>query len=216
MTSDEMKIRALKYFMLESAEDWYRASLMQLSMENFDEWKNSFLRVFKEEGWSKMRYALGFRYFSGSFADYAIKKLRLLLEVERKMTIESQINLILHGLPVVVLEKIKKQKVGDVESLINELSKLEFTDFPQEFRSQNFRGPVALLNKENMGKEFERSVGKRPCRVCESLNLPMRFHTVEKCWNSQKKKKLPSLKVNLTGREENDDDIFSKECKEKN
>jgi hypothetical protein len=50
----------------------------------------------------EVRYAYNFRYISGSFVEYAIKKERLILEVRRKTSEETRINLIVIGLPIYI------------------------------------------------------------------------------------------------------------------
>ena len=64
-------------------------------------------------------------YLFGSYTDYEIKNLRLLLEVERKLTTESKINQIVVGLLPNIRKLLDRKDITDVESLMNTLSKFE-------------------------------------------------------------------------------------------
>ncbi|KAL1489864.1 hypothetical protein ABEB36_013793 [Hypothenemus hampei] len=46
ITSSNQKIEALKFFVLGAAEDWYKANLTKIGLNNWPEWKKSFLNVF--------------------------------------------------------------------------------------------------------------------------------------------------------------------------
>ena len=84
--------------------------MTQFAIDDIDVWKNSFLTVFGERGWSEVEYALAYKYLYGSYTDYAIKKLRLLLEIERKMTTESKIKQMVVGLHPNVRKLIDKKR----------------------------------------------------------------------------------------------------------
>ena len=72
-----------------------------LLVEGFESWKDYFFfeRSLWVRGWSKMTYAIGFKYRAGSYTDHVRKKLRSLLEIERNVTLGSRINQIVFGLP---------------------------------------------------------------------------------------------------------------------
>lgn len=182
ISSEETKIRGLKIFMQGPTEDWYKATSTQLSFDDFGQWKRSFLKVFDEPGWLKITFALGFKYIGGSFAEYAMKKLRLLLEVERGMTVETRIMLIVFGLPAETHRFLDRTKIQDVETLMNELNKLE--------------SPSRQFQKETKEKNWESAGEKKPCSKCEAMNMPNRFHPIEKCWN-RGKSNTKSAKINF-------------------
>ena len=206
ITSDEIKVRSLKYFMLDASDDWYKANISQLPMNDFGEWRSSFIKVFAEKGWSRVEYALAYKYITGPLADYAIKKLRLLLEVERHMTVESRINLIVFGLPSEVRKLVDREKIDGVESLINQLTKFESLkkQDPPQSRNKSYNTNYEATSG------FEKSMKKKePCGICESLNFPNRFHPVDKCWNKEKKK-TPFRRINLNENPENIEETNSK------
>ena len=191
-------MRALKYFIKDSTEDWYRACLTQFAIDDIDVWKISFLTVFGERGWSKVEYALTYKYLYGSYSDYAIKKLRLLLEIERKMTTESKINQIVVGLPPNVRKLIDRKEIIDVESLMNTLSKFEASikSNYQQSRNEANQPNKKMANPSKASKEKPELRDKRPCSICANMNFPNRFHPVEKCWNKDEGR-IPGMQVHM-------------------
>ena len=197
INTDEMRVRALKYFVKDVAEDWYKASLTQFSIKDLASWKNSFLTVFGDRGWTRVEYAMAFKYLQGSYTDYAIKKLRLLLEIERKMTTESKINSIVVGLPQEIRSQIDKKDVTGVDELMSILSKFET---PMKYQKQPWKndGVQNVKNIEKRNKspnEKQGSAEKKPCPICLKMNLRNRFHPEEKCWN--RKPSVPTPHINL-------------------
>lgn len=197
ITTSEMKVRALRYFVQDASQDWYKTCLTQLPIEDFEAWKKSFLTVFGERGWSRMEYAFGFKYLAGSYSDYAIKKLRLLLDVEREMTVETRINLVVFGLPSELRGRIDKKDITDIDSLMNELTLFGSAVKQQTPSWRNRSDKYAKKSETPTDQPIppRSSNEKRPCAVCEALNFPNRFHPSDKCWN--KGKKIPGARINL-------------------
>ena len=116
ITSDEMKIRALRYFVKDASEDWYKTCMFQLSLEDSAPWKTSFLSVFSDRGWSRIDYALNFKYVGGFYTEYAIKN----ATARRNWTWHDyRINLIMHGLPSELRKQIDRKDIENVDSLMN-------------------------------------------------------------------------------------------------
>lgn len=126
ITEDARKIKCLKLFVIDRAIDWYQSSTMKLPRDDWSNWVDSFVKVFSEKGWSKIRYAYGYKYFTGSIVEYALKKERLILEVESKTIPSSRINLIVLGLPIWIQEKLDREKITDTDDLINKLGQYDF------------------------------------------------------------------------------------------
>ena len=40
ITTSEMKVRALRYFVQDASQDWYKACSTQMPINDFDAWKN--------------------------------------------------------------------------------------------------------------------------------------------------------------------------------
>ena len=75
ITIDEKKIEILKSFIEKGAVDWYSCALLKLTIETeWEEWKTNFCNTFDSKGWSPIKYALSFKYQTGSLLEYSIKK----------------------------------------------------------------------------------------------------------------------------------------------
>ncbi|XP_031848012.1 uncharacterized protein LOC116433731 [Nomia melanderi] len=84
ITKYNMKIEILRLFLEKSCSDWHRATTIKLSINNnWGDWKDRFLKSFADKGWSTWKYALAFRYKEGSLINYATKKERLILDVNK-------------------------------------------------------------------------------------------------------------------------------------
>jgi len=69
-------------------------------------------------GWSDARSAILFRHIAGSYSDYAIGKLNLLLNFNSKMHNDTKIGLIVIGLPIPIQEKNDKSEIPSVSKLL--------------------------------------------------------------------------------------------------
>lgn len=165
---------------------------MKLPDDNWSLWAESFLAVFGDRGWSKVSYAFAYKYISGSLVDYALKKERMIPEIEKGMTMTTRINLIVVGLPENIRNKLDKEEIRTTDQLFKQLGRYENgkqrKEVPKEERAQ---GP-----RKNIAKQSE----KKPCGICESLKLYNRFHPAEKCFNKDRRareKFVPKKTVNL-------------------
>lgn len=176
INQDKRKIEALKFFLDKPILDWYGSMLLKLTINSeWDQWKTIFCETFANKGWSPIRYALSFRYQTGSLIDYAIKKEKLLLEIRRTMDTGTLIDLIASGLPNFIVDKIDRESVQTTEELCNEIGKLEHLIKKKS---------VTLNNNKN---EFQK---KMPCKVCKDKGKGTRFHAEDKCWFNNEKKEL--------------------------
>jgi hypothetical protein len=171
--NDEKKIKNLRKYLKKAASEWYQTNLLKDEEYNWEDWKAAFLKAFSNKGWSAVRYAYNFRYISGSFVEYAIKKERLILEVRRKTPEEIRINLIVIGLPIYIQDKIDKEAVRSTNDLIELLGQYEDQIKRKQIQERNVR--------------FERKSDpphkEQPCVICEALNSPGQFHPIELCRN---------------------------------
>jgi arsenate reductase-like glutaredoxin family protein len=71
---DEKKIKNLKKYLEKTALEWYQTNLLKDEEHSWQKWKAAFIETFSNKGWSAVRYAYNFRYISGSFVEYAIKR----------------------------------------------------------------------------------------------------------------------------------------------
>lgn len=193
ITDPEQKIKCLKSFMKNGAEDWYRSTKLKLSDDDWTAWSESFLAVFGDKGWSRVRYALAYKYLSGSYSDYALKKERMILEVEKTMTAQTRINLIVVGLPIDVQDKLDKEDITTTDKLFNKLARYE--------NKNEQRNAAPREGKPRVENKVSLPVSERkPCHICESLKLPNRFHAPERCFNKNRlprERPAPKRTVNL-------------------
>lgn len=188
VVEDETKIEILRLFLEKPCSDWHCATLTKLTAEaKWDEWKDRFLETFADKGWSTAKYALSFRYKEGSLTDYAIKKERLLLDMNKDIDSKTLTTLIAIGLPEFIMNKIDKEQCQDSTTLFNEVRKYE---------NLIYKKPSFPKNEFGYKKKTEE---KKPCRTCENLNKGMRYHPAEKCWFRTKEEEKHTNRTSLVG-----------------
>lgn len=204
LTDDEKKIKALKYLLKEIAIDWYSAVHIKNGDKDWNLWKKSFLSVFGFKNWQVIRYAYAYKYQSGKLIDYALKKQRLLLEIEPKMTDMSMIHMIAIGLPISIQDKLKKDEITTAAILLEEITKL---DTPRNIPN-NYLKKDATDNNQNKQKKV---IKKEECSICVKLNKPGRFHPKEKCWFNSNNNEIKINKI-----EEESDEYSDEGTQQKN
>lgn len=176
ISQDEEKIEMLKNLLEKQCLDWYGSMLIKLTVNSeWAVWKNNFCETYGNKGWSQVKYAFTFRFKNGSLLEYATKKERLLLEVNKHIDTQTMINLIVMGLPDYIIDRIDKETVKSTAGLYNEIGKHEYVTNKKPF-SKNIRNTYDLKSKPEKIK---------PCKTCENLNKGIRFHPEEKCWFKQ-------------------------------
>lgn len=199
------KITVLKLFLEVAAKDWYASSLIKFSTTNWQDWADSFEKVFATKGWSQVRYAYTYRFMAGSLVDYALKKERLCLEVESQMSIVSRIHHIVVGLPMSVQDKLDKENIHTTDALMNELRRYEVNFMSKSNASrQSQPKPVVVTNKPSTSGQTQ--YDRKPCYICEKLGKPGRYHPSNACRN--KKTNFESMQVNFN--DGSDIDQFTK------
>lgn len=132
---------AIRLFLENTATDWYQTMLSSSKSAPWENWRSSFLDAFAQKGWASARDALLFRYQSGSLADFALKKLNLLVTFNPKMDELTKIAHIVIGLPYAVQEKIDRSEIESVNKLLSKLNSFErqtrFSSSPRETRPRN-------------------------------------------------------------------------------
>lgn len=157
------------------ATDWYSNTFLKLTIEaTWEDWKKNFCDTFSSKGWSVIRYAMAFKYQSGSLLDYALKKEKLLLEVRKSIDNGTLIDLIATGLPNVVADRIDREKLKKTEDLYNEIGKLEHLSSKKTLETKKYK----TSNKDK--------IEKTPCEICKNRNKGNRFHTESECWFKEK------------------------------
>ncbi|ESO05283.1 hypothetical protein HELRODRAFT_171644 [Helobdella robusta] len=113
-------IEALRFFLSGSPEDWYESNLKKIGLTNWSEWRKSFLTIFADRSWKKIRTAYNYKYLGSSLIDYALAKENLCLEIEM-----SRINMIVMGLPVEIQNQLDREEITTIEKLFKELTKID-------------------------------------------------------------------------------------------
>ncbi|KRG07776.1 uncharacterized protein Dmoj_GI26203 [Drosophila mojavensis] len=175
ISKDVEKIEALRLFLDEAAEEWFNSMLIKHTISSeWVTWKEHFLQTFADRGWSSVTYALNYKYISGSLLDYALKKERLLLETDKNMNNITLVNLIVHGLPKFIRNKIDRQNVTAPVALFSELRKFEDIIETKYVKANENRFKTF---KTEMKPKF-----KQPCKICEGRGNKNRYHPVDMCW----------------------------------
>lgn len=200
VSSPVKMIQALRFYVDGSAVDWYFTNLKKLDMSKWSDWRDSLLLIYADKGWSTVRQAFYYKYLAGSLTDYALKKERYCLEMERDMTMTSRINMIVVSLPKTIQDKLDKEMISTMDQLYTELRKLDDAcavrkkasdDDPKvnKFSNVNQSKSRQSYQKEQSDQKTKQSVNKRDsCFMCDLLGLtnPHRFHSPKVCNNKLK------------------------------
>ena len=171
---DEEKIENLRLFLEGSCLDWYSSMLIKFTLKSvWKEWKKSFCDTYADKGWTPVKYAFSFKYINGALLDYALKKERLLLEINKNMEKKVLVDIIATGLPDFITDKINRTEIESTEDFFNELRSLEHLTKKKFFEKKK---EVAINPKDNKLQE------KKPCRICEKKGKSNRYHLESTCW----------------------------------
>ncbi|GLV46086.1 hypothetical protein CBL_05171 [Carabus blaptoides fortunei] len=90
INEENTKIEILRLFLDKSCLDWHSATLTILTMEaGWSEWKGRFQESFADKGWSNGMYAITYRYKEGSLIEYAMRKEKLLLDMDNNVNFKD-------------------------------------------------------------------------------------------------------------------------------
>lgn len=177
---DTRKIEVFRLFLDDSCLDWYSSMLIKYTVNSqWSLWKKNFCETYADKGWSPVRYAILFKYIQGTLLEYALKKERLLLEINKSMDKPTLIDLIAMGLPNFIVDRIDRNNLKETEDLFN-----------------NIRGLEHLVNKRKI-VNFERKIKEKrgkdqPCKICEKENKGTRYHPESVCWFRNKNTDRPN------------------------
>lgn len=188
ITKDETKIETLRLFLEKPCLDWYSSMVTKLTVNSeWKEWKEKFLETFKNRGWDMVTYALGFRYKEGLLIDYAMKKERLILDINKSIDSTTLMDLIATGLPRFILNKINRDELKDSTDLFNEIRKYE---------DMMYKTTSKIIKNSKLNFKMKTNE-KKSCKTCENLNKGIRYHPEEACWfktNSNEQEKINKIK----------------------
>lgn len=181
------KIKALRVFMKEAANDWYTVARKRVDLEDWNAWKVSFGDNFGITNWHSACTAVLYRYQSGPLTDYALKKQRLCINEDPTMTEATLILLIVAGLPSNIRSRIDRPKATSIGELIKQLAGL-YGENQNEKPFERNRNPNRPI--KNFEKKPTSDGNSQECSVCATLGRHGRKHASEKCWNRDKVKQL--------------------------
>lgn len=176
---DIEKIEILRLFLGESCLDWYSSMLIKHTINSdWSIWRNNICETYADKGWTPVRYAILFKYIQGSLLEYALKKERLLLEINKSIDKPTLIDLISTGLPNFIADKIERNKLKDTHDLFNFIRGLEHLVNNRKDSEKKMAGFESKMKEKN-GKY-------KPCRICEKENKGVRYHPESLCWFQNK------------------------------
>lgn len=172
--NDEEKIEIFRIFLEKTCIDWYNSMMIKQTLQSeWSVWKQNFCETFANKGWAASRYALSFKYQSGSLLEYAVKKEKLMLEMRKTIDQGTLIDIIAAGLPNFIVDKINKEEILETKDLFNEIGKMEH-----------------LVNKRKVIKQKNVTTAntdkKQKCSICEGLQKGVRYHPESACWFRRK------------------------------
>lgn len=114
-------------------------------------WKENFCDTYTNKSWSQIRHAILYKYINGSLLDYALKKEKILLEMNKAIDNSTPIDLIAVGLPEFITDKINRKNLNTLKDLYTELESLEH-----------------LIKKKSTNKgNPEKKPQKHPCKTAK-------------------------------------------------
>lgn len=184
ITEDIHKIQVFRLFLDESCQDWYCSMLIKHTINSeWNIWKKNFCETYVSRGWTPIRYAIQYKYRQGTLLEYALKKERLLLEINKSIDKPTLIDLIVTGLPNFIADEINRNDLKETEDLFNIIRGKEH------------------LNKKIVGKKEvhldnkikQNNLKDQPCKICEKEKKGNRYHSESVCW-FRNKDSFPSKK----------------------
>ncbi|GBP72374.1 hypothetical protein EVAR_88330_1 [Eumeta japonica] len=124
--TDLQKVEILRLLLEDTCTDWYTSMIIKHTIDSdWLVWKKSLIETFVDKSWSPIRYAMNFKYIQGSMLEYALKKERLLLEINKSIDTQTLIYLIAIGLPNFIMDRIDREDLQEVNDLYNCIRGLE-------------------------------------------------------------------------------------------
>lgn len=180
--TDLQKIEILRLLLEDTCIDWYTSMIIKHTISSdWSVWKKSLSETFADKGWSPIRYAMNFKYIQGSMLEYALKKERLLLEINKSIDTQTLIYLIATGLPNFIMDRIDRESLKEVNDLYNCIRGLESLT-----RKNDTKKNLSTGNKYN--KQEVKQTEKKSCKICENKGKLNRFHPENVCWYNYEKK----------------------------
>lgn len=189
------QIEVFKSCLDPTMSDWFAVGQRKLSISaDWEQWKELLVSTYADSSWKPIRYAYLFKHLSGSLLDYAVKKERMLLELDRDLPQLVILDLIVVGLPNHIQNSLNRNTINSIQELYNKLKKYEAgdKDLPSNQKFSNFKNSLSNKNTNTnpTSKNFEKknNVIKKPCSICAGKGFDNRYHPEASCWNKVIKK----------------------------
>lgn len=191
------RVEVLRLFLEGTAAEWFVATWTLMAYATWSEWSEVFLDNFGEKGWSEVISAFNFKYIGGSYSEYAIKKLNLLLQVDPELNEKSRVMFIIIGLPYNIREKLNRRIVDTQRKLMVELSRFEAP--PKSSSVSRFQS--YKTSSSSPGSTPIQSSKYKPCAHCAKISKRYMFHPEKRCWYNEKSEgnRRPSENRNNNG-----------------
>ncbi|XKL59932.1 hypothetical protein PGB90_000948 [Kerria lacca] len=222
--SGTKQIEVLKSFLDLSMTDWFAMGQRKFELDaGWKIWKADLIETFGDSSWKSIRYAYNFKYFSGSFVDYVLKKQNLLSELNRELPEIVVLDLIILGLPTHIQNTFNTKTLNSIKTLHEKLKKFENNNFENKYKIkenvenknkiENFKNNKINKNKNiytpnnNSSKPF---CERKPCSICSERGFENRYHPKTIC--RFREKDFEKLVNNVNG----DDSLTTLEDESKN
>lgn len=215
--SGRKQIEVFKSCLDPSLNDWFAVHQRRFpDTAVWKDWKEKLVSTFGDNSWSPIRYAFNFKHLSGSYIEYAVKKEKMLLELDREISDLMILDLIVIGLPAHIQNSLNRFSIKNIDLLHNKLKKFEADDRvldnvnkTKKFKATNNGRNFNSTNKQNSTyssgifensqagnksnvnvnlaeKEKNNGVLKKPCSICASKGYSDRYHPENTCWFKDK------------------------------
>ncbi|XKL63968.1 hypothetical protein PGB90_006332 [Kerria lacca] len=206
--SGPKQIEVLKSCLDNSMADWFAMGQRKFGVDaDWKIWKADLIETFGDNTWKTIRCAYNFKFLNGSYIDYAIKKQKLLLDLDRDLPDIVILDLIILGLPVHIQNSFNKKTLTSIKILYEKLKKFKIVSSEMKNNKQDFENKSKNFednsrnrnnNKSNNFKHNNNSgtfPEKKPCSICSGKSFDSRFHPESACWFRKKGKEKDSRKI---------------------
>ncbi|KAI4480992.1 hypothetical protein M0802_014067 [Mischocyttarus mexicanus] len=126
----------LRLFLTGSPLEWYETHF-ESSITEWKSYETSVITTFDESSWHDVGYAYSYHWVGGSYLDYAIKKRNLLLRADNSLSVQTQINFIVLGLPKYLYNYLNKSNIDSIDQLMSQLRQYKSNDKHNRNRTHN-------------------------------------------------------------------------------
>lgn len=134
--SGAKQIEVFKSCLEPSMSDWFCNCQFKFGIDaSWSVWRADLIATFGDRTFNPIRYAYTFKFIGGSYIDYAVKKEKMLRDLDKTLPECFMLNLIVIGLPLHVQGALNRDVVSSIRLLHAKLKKYESEDKGFEFSS---------------------------------------------------------------------------------